>query len=300
MASVKPLARRGGAQTRTKLSIVGDYFPGFTRACASAPDRIYIDAFAGCGRGHDPRTGELYDGSAALSLGVEPPFTEVYLVEQDERRVRELELLAASPPKAQVRHGDANVVIPELLKTLNRHAPTLAFLDPEGTELHWATVEALARHKPFPKRNKIELLILFPLQMAVLRLLNFKGGEIPLAHRKRLDAMLGSESPWREIAQMRLTGEIDGPDETERAFLDGYCEGLHRRLGYHYVLNREVAGDNGRALYYLIFASDSDVGRRIVRWDFGASHTEQGALFNLAAFTPGIDYDPDRERNYRL
>lgn len=297
MTTTKPLARPGGAQTRTKLSIVEDYFPAFTAVCSKAPHRIYIDGYAGSGRGSDPRTGDLYDGSAALSLKVKPSFTEIYLVEKDAARAAELELLAAKHANASVLADDANIAIPRLLETLNRHAPTLAFLDPEGTELHWATVEALSRHKA-PGRTKIELLILFPLQMGVLRLLNFKGEEIPLAHRRRLDAMLGAESPWREIVQMRLTGVI-GPEETEQAFLDAYCDGLHKRLGYEYVLHRAVANERGRDLYYLVFASDNDIGRRIVRWDFGASHTEQGALFNTAEFTPGLDYDPDRERPYR-
>lgn len=298
-ATTPPIARPGGAQTRTKLSIVADYLPAFTRASSKARDRIYIDAFAGCGRGIDPHSGQLYEGSAALSLNVQPPFTELYLIERDAARSDELKKIAAAHPRAVVLTGDANVVIPRLLETLNRDAPTLAFLDPEGTELHWATVEALARHKR-PGRTKMELLILFPLQMAVLRLLNFKGEEIPRAHRRRLDLMLGAESPWREIVQMRLTGQLSGPEETELAFLDAYCDGLHRRLGYLHVLHREVAGSNGRPLYYLVFASDSEVGRRIARWDFGATHTEQGALFNVAPFTPGLDYDPDRERPYRI
>jgi hypothetical protein len=57
--------------------------------------------------------------------------------------------------------------------------------------------------------------------------------------------------------------------------------------------------DNGRPLYYLIFASDSDVGERIMRSEFGASHTEQAQLFNLAPYTKNLVYDPDKERSYR-
>lgn len=296
MTTSTPIARPGGAQTRTKLAIVEGYLPAFTAVASKAPDRIYIDAFAGCGRGIDPRTGEEYPGSASLSLAVEPPFTEVYLVEKDAARAAELEQLAAGHSNVRVVREDANVAIPTMLETLNQHAPTLAFLDPEGTELHWATVEALARHKA-PGRTKIELLILFPLQMAVLRLLNFKGEPIPLAHRQRLDATLGAESPWREIVQLRLTGAI-GPEETEREFLNTYCDGLCKRLGYKHVLHRAVANERGRDLYYLVFASDSDVGRRIARWDFASTHTEQASLFNPGAYVTGLDYDPDRERPY--
>ena len=76
-------------------------------------------------------------------------------------------------------------------------------------------------------------------------------------------------------------------------------DGLQRRLDYGHVLHREVVSDTGRPLYYLVFASDSDVGEKIMRSEFGASHTEQAQLFNTAEFTPGLVYDPDRERNYR-
>jgi three-Cys-motif partner protein len=287
-------------QTRVKLSIFGDYVRNFVRASKRAPDRIYIDGFAGGARGIDPTTGDEYDGSAALALAVDPPFTEVFLVEQDEGRVGVLQKLSGSHPSVRVFPGDVNVEMPKLLAGVNRRAPTLAFLDPEGTQLHWKTLELLAAHKRGYSKTKIELLILFPLQMAVLRLLNFKTGVIKPGHGRRLDTMLGAESPYREIVSMRMTGKISTPEETEIAFLNAYADGLHRRLGYRHVLHREVAGATGRPFYYLVFASDSDVGREIMRYEFGASHTEQGQLFNVADYTPGISYDPDRERTYGI
>ena len=85
----------------------------------------------------------------------------------------------------------------------------------------------------------------------------------------------------------------------EFAFLDAYCDGLHWRLGYEHVLHVAVAGDSGVPLYYLVFASDCPAGETIMRHEFGASHEEQAQLFNLAPFTRGITYDPDRSRNYR-
>jgi three-Cys-motif partner protein len=282
-----------------KLSICADYFQRFTQASQSARDRIYIDGFAASGMGIDHRTRKEYPGSARLSLEVDPPFTECYFVERDEARAAHLQELVESYPHARVRPGDANVEIPKILAGINPKAPMLAFLDPQGTELHWSTVKALADHKRNRGRYKVELLILFPLQMAVLRLLNFKTGVVKPKHQILLDDMLGAETPWREIVSKRMTGEITTPEETEMAFLDAYSEGLQRRLDYEYVLHRQVASDNGRPLYYLVFASDSDVGEKIMRSEFGASHTEQAQLFNTADFTPGLVYDPDRERNYR-
>ncbi len=297
-STARPLVRPGGAQTRVKLSICADYFQRFTQASQTARDRIYIDGFAASGMGIDHRTRKEYPGSARLSLEVDPPFTECYFVERDEGRAAHLQELVESYPHARVRHGDANVEIPKILAGINPKAPTLAFLDPQGTELHWSSVKALADHKRNRGRYKVELLILFPLQMAVLRLLNFKTGVVKPKHALLLDAMLGAETPWREIVSMRMTEAI-GPEETELAFLDAYCDGLHRRLDYEHVLHREVVSDTGRSLYYLVFASDSDVGEKIMRSEFGASHTEQAQLFNTAEFTPGLVYDPGKERNYR-
>lgn len=298
MTNVTTTARRGGAQTRVKLAIVGDYLKGFARASQRARDRIYIDGLAASGTGIDPRTGETYDGSAKLGFQVDPPFTEVYLVEAVPKLARELEKLAATHDEATVLNQDVNVAIPELLQTMNRKAPTFAFLDPEGTELHWKTVEALARHKVGHSRTKIELLILFPLQMCVLRLLDFKTGVVPEGHVRKLEAMLGAESPWREIWRRRLLGEITTPEETRAAFLDAYCHQL-KGLDYKHVLAREVSGDSGRALYYLVFASDHDAGKAIMRHEFATTSIEEGRLFGLEPYTPGLIYDPDADRPYR-
>jgi three-Cys-motif partner protein len=296
----QPVVRPGGAQTRVKLSIVGDYFKRFALASQSARDRIYIDGLAASGAGIDPRTGTTYEGSANLCFAAEPPFTEVYLIEKDPARAEKLARIAAEHPGARAICGDVNEEIPRLLASLNPKAPTLAFLDAQGTELGWETVRALADHKRGRGRCKIELLVLFPLQMSYRRMMDFKSGRgVSPANARRLDFALGAETPWREIVSRRLIGEIETPEEMEHAFLDAYCDGLHRRLGYEHVLHYAVAASNGVPLYYLVFASDSDVGKRIVRHEFGASHTEQAQLFNVAPYTPGLTYDPDRSRTYR-
>jgi three-Cys-motif partner protein len=294
-----PVVRPGGAQTRVKLAILGDYLKQFAQAAQKSWHRYYIDGFAGCGQGIDPATGEAYDGSARLCFDVDPPFTRCFLIENDPARVERLRDLEATHPSATVIEGDVNERIMEALDRIEPQAATVAFLDPEGTELQWRTVEALARHKVGHSPTKIELLALFPLQMCVLRLLNFKTGRVPKGHVEKLKRMLGADSPWMEIWRKRLLGEITNAEETKAAFLDSYCHQI-KGLGYRHVLAREVVGNSGRPLYYLVFASDHDAGKRIMRHEFGASHEEQDRLFSLAPFTPGLIYDPDDERPYRF
>lgn len=291
-------ARPGGAQTRVKLGILGDYLKQFARASRSSLHRYYIDGFAGCGEGIDPRTGEAYDGSARLCFDVTPAFTKCFLIENDAGRAAMLNELAKTRPNAKVIRGDVNIRIEEALRGIEPQAATFAFLDPEGTELHWDTIRRLADHKRGYSRTKIELLILFPLQMCVLRLLNFKTGKVPPSHVEKLERMLGAESPWRRIWQQRLAGEINTPEETRAAFLDAYCHQL-KKLGYGHVLAREVVSDDGRPLYYLVFASDHDAGKRIMKHEMTASMEEPGQLFNVAPYTKGVLYDPDEERPYR-
>jgi len=248
--------------------------------------------------GIDPRNGETYDGSARLCFDVEPAFTRCFLIENDPARVAMLKEIATEQRNARVIQGDVNEQIGHALGVIEPQAATFAFLDPEGTELHWTTVERLANHKRGHSPYKVDLLILFPLQMCVLRLLNFKTGVVPKVHEQKLERMLGAESPWRDIWRMRLTGEITTAEETRAAFLDAYCHQI-KKLGYKHVLAREVVSDEGRPLYYLVFASDHDAGKRIMRHEFAATQMEPGQLFNAAEYTKGVIYDPDAERPYR-
>jgi three-Cys-motif partner protein len=285
-------------RTRVKLGILGDYLKQFARASARSLHRYYIDGFAGCGQGIDPKSGEKYDGSARLCFDVEPPFTRCFLIEHDSARVAMLADIEREHGNARVISGDVNEQIEQALRSIEPQAATFAFLDPEGTELHWSTITRLANHKRGHSSYKVELLVLFPLQMCVLRLLNFKTGVVPKVHEQKLERMLGAESPWRDIWRMRLMGEITTPEQTRAAFLDSYCHQV-KKLGYKHVLAREVVSDDGRPLYYLVFASDHDAGKRIMRHEFAASMMEPGQLFNPAAYTPGVIYDPDEERPYR-
>jgi hypothetical protein len=72
-----------------------------------------------------------------------------------------------------------------VLATLNPKAPAFAFLHTEGTQLHWKTIEALAEHKRGRGRYKVELLILFPLQMAPHRVWIDSCRRIASAVRRR-------------------------------------------------------------------------------------------------------------------
>ena len=128
----------------------------------------------------------------------------------------------------------------------------------------WRTVAAVARTPG--RRNKPELLILFPLQMGIVRLLTTSKA-MSLAWEERVDRVFPGPD-WRRVYKDRLADKIS-PTDAKSKYVDFYCEGL-QRLGYRHtnarlVSSRAVAGAGLNELYYLIFASDSDTGDRIMR-----------------------------------
>jgi three-Cys-motif partner protein len=137
-------------------------------------------------------------------------------------------------------------------------------LDPEGTELSWATVEEIAK---LPRRlNKVELLILFPLEMGLLRLLTTVEPMEPERDRQ-ISSNFGSEA-WKPIYSRRLSGSIS-PEQAKELYLELYCGGL-RELGYGSVIQRPIlsftsSGGKRQTLYHLVFATDSEQGDKIMR-----------------------------------
>lgn len=178
---------------------------------------------------------------------VSPPFTHCYFIEKDPRLVTQLRDSVASHPNASVFEGDCNNVIPEqVLPLVPQYAPSLAFLDPTGSQLHWVTVRALAAHRL--GQRKMELLILYPYDMFIVRWLRLPSME------PALTAMLGG-THWKDELAKSTTLRENEMQKRQR-FVKLYCEGL-RSLGYRFV---EALGplysERGRPLYHVIFASD--------------------------------------------
>ncbi|MGJ5134376.1 three-Cys-motif partner protein TcmP [Bradyrhizobium oligotrophicum] len=74
-----------------------------------------------------------------------------------------------------------------------KHHRGFVFLDPFGTQLSWATIEAIA------KTGALQVIINFPLGIAINRILP-KDGDLPDGWQMALDAFFGSPD-WRQIDQ---------------------------------------------------------------------------------------------------
>ncbi len=265
------LARPIGTWTLKKLAVLALYLDAFTRACRSVGGGYYVDGLSGPGmnRVRDARPPfEHFHvwGSPILALRTQPRFERYLLVELKRKNVDALRARArAFGDRAQVIEGDVNVVLADTVRArVPANAPCFCLLDPEGTELVWQTVASVAGTPG--RRRKPELLILFPLQMGIVRLLT-TSAIMSRRSEERVDRIFPSPD-WRRTYQGRLGGKIS-PAEAMDEYVQLYCEGL-KKLGYQHtntrvVSARMVAGGRERELYYLIFASDSDTGDRIMR-----------------------------------
>lgn len=197
----------GGDWTTEKLERVRKYLAAYTTIMNKYPFHFaYIDAFAGTGYRklkQDENPNELMfpeiaeqevqdflEGSASTALQVQPRFQKYIFIEKDENRSSELQNLKTEFPSLQndieLVQSDANAYLKDLCLNRNwkKHRAVL-FLDPYGMEVEWNTITAIA------KTQAIDLWLLFPLGVAVNRLLK-RDGNIDTTVRHKLDRFFGT------------------------------------------------------------------------------------------------------------
>ena len=163
------MPRQVGFWTQDKLKILEQYLPGYLGATTTARERIYIDAFAGPGLNRLRGTSRTIDGSPLIALDARArngtEFDRLFFIERDPATAAELRNVLGTRDRSQragVIAGDVNDELPKLIIELPPRSPTFVFVDPEGIEPRWSTIQAIA-----PWRT--ELLINFPLGMSINR-----------------------------------------------------------------------------------------------------------------------------------
>lgn len=250
-----------------KLAALHLYFSAFATACKSVGGGFYVDGFAGPGVGRVRNSKPDYFawGSPLLAMRCEPPFQQCLFIELNESNCDTLrQRVGALGGTAQVHQGDVNRIAADLIASeVPNWAPCFCLLDQQGGELDWMTVEAIAGVPG--RRRKPELMILFPLRMALVRLLSI-AGDIDPKSVARWNSTLGTTA-WRAIYEGRVRGEIS-PSDAQRKYLELF-ESRLKELGYAHVTSKVIsapraAGRVRQEMYHLVFATDSDTGFRIM------------------------------------
>lgn len=252
-------ARDAASWTEEKLMILDAYLSSFAKACQRVGGWYGLDLFAGTGLNWSTIRDKPIDGSALIALRAESPLaTKVIVAEKHAGAFQALTHRTQRYGDRVVRfNGDANGIVGSMLELIPRRAPTFCFLDPEGSELEWETVEAIAEHKRGHSPYKVEQLILFPTDMGFVRLAP--------DHPELVTRIYGHDR-WQEIYERRNAGDIDA-EEARGEYVRLYADGF-KRLGYETVLDRQITKSSGAPMYFLIFATDNDAGERIMDWVF--------------------------------
>ena len=217
----------GGNWTTLKLERVRKYLCAYTTIMSKQTFRFaYIDAFAGTGYRTLKESGDstelmlpkmfekdvqkFFDGSARVALEVKPRFSKYIFIEKNESRFGELQRLKEEFPDLQTDiklvQNEANSCLQELCNHdwLSSGRRAVLFLDPYGMAVKWKTIEAIAN------TQAIDLWILFPLGMAVNRLLR-NDAQINRTIQNTLNEFFGTEDWFDEFYKNDETPSLFGP-----------------------------------------------------------------------------------------
>ena len=245
-----------------KLNSLSEYLKRATVAMKSKPwrERYFIDLQAGPGKN---RIGtSVHFGSPLISLLTDAPFTQYRFNELDADNHSALQKrISTSSLASKIRlyKGDANVVVQEIcdeIETCDQAMLSgkwscfnIAFLDPEGLELHWDTVERLA-------------------QMRIMDLvINFSTGGINRTDGRGKAGLIDYDSINKFFGTENWPREnLGDATKRRREWIDFYLERL-RSYGYVADLDPDWGGmdmavKNSRnvQVYSMIFASKHELG----------------------------------------
>jgi three-Cys-motif partner protein len=265
-------ARDNGEWGEQKLDFITTFGPPALRATQAKRSRHYIDLFAGPGINRVRDHSREFDGSPlrAIELTGEgsPPvsFTDAVFVNRDRRDHSALQARIASRvsegrsrlglDRIACHRGDANVCVSAIMRTVHPRAYAFVFADMEAPrQFPWTSVEALTSQG----HQSVDLYMLFPLDMALKRLISRNPTTVAQS-AKVLTAFFGTED-WRPLLRHR---EGRG-SELGRELQALYVSRL-REIWKHADEVCDVRRGSSHRLYKMLYASNSDVGKRIARW----------------------------------
>jgi three-Cys-motif partner protein len=252
-----------GLWTYDKLFYLNAYIARFIVSMRQKNWRAihYIDLFAGPGKNLLP-DGRIIAGSPLLALSQKRQFDRYFFSDIDAANIEALKQRCALQnipnPKVTFQVGDANDIVKQVVNDIHQvdrpltdkwPSLNLAFLDPQGLELRWETVEKLAERRTD--------MIIYYSQMGITR---DAPREIQLQPPTIIDYFFG-DTGWRKIYQQHQRGE---EAFLHRALLDYYKSKLGA-FGYKVddPLPEPVFSNIKNApMYRLLFVCKSSLGNR--------------------------------------
>jgi three-Cys-motif partner protein len=259
-------ARVGGVWTQDKLGYMRKYAEAFMiamapkRAAGKWDQLVFIDPLCGPGVDIDKRSNREFPGSPSIALAVSPAFDRLYLGDLDPGNVQALTARVSVSDKARVslKAEDCHTRVQAVAAAMSRKTLGLAFVDPEGFEVHFKLFETLAS-------RAIDVVFLFPSGIGIVRNL---AGFVKQSHCG-LDDLWGSQE-WRSLpmAQMAAgTSPTSGSmnDPYYQSWAAAFCKRV-ATLGYvHHDIQGPLRNEQNTPMYHLLFFSKNEAGLTIWR-----------------------------------
>lgn len=264
----------GGNWTEQKMEMVVDYAKAYLTIMNKYPQfkTLYFDGFTGSGDifKDDETDIEIIKGTAIRVLEITTPktFDQYYFVEKDEKNKEELEQTIKSKfsdRKYNVVNEDCNKKLSSMANFLkeNKNYRVLAFVDPYGMSVDWASIEVL-------KGLGIDLWILVLAGMGVNRLLR-NDFNISEAWLLKLEKFLGL--PRKEILDyfykrksiFTLFGE-EAMIKKEADAIQKAGELYRKRLNEIFQFVSEpfkMKNSTGTTMYHFMMASNNKTAQKI-------------------------------------
>ncbi len=261
--------RRIKSHTLEKLKYFEKYIEAYLFATKRLSKKYYIDAFAGTGkcifceedycnskggsRCEKCGSGNYIDGSGLIALKAKNRFSGYLLIEENKsnfislKKSIEREMPYDFFKGIILKNDDCNKVLLNLNKHIDfdKYTGFFVFLDPESSELSWDTIKCLS------KIEKIDLMILYPYNMSLVRLIR--------DYSRRLDNFYGTNE-WEKIYKNRIS-----PNDAKIKLLNFYRDNL-KKLDFKYVEYRQIKRSlrSGKPLYHLMLATRNDTAKKIM------------------------------------
>ena len=203
--------RDWGFWTEVKLNALERYLTSFTTASKRALSTLYLDLFAGQidNKSRD-NPDSHFTGSTVRALKTVPAFDRLFFFELPPLAKELRKDLSRKYPKDRrykVVEGNCNQTIFPLLTELQQRggdmSPTFCLIDPDGLDVNWSTIQAVASFKNRHARTKAEMWILFS-HTTVCRLAGYdRSLGFDQQYSESATLFFGT-SAWRSIYEKRV------------------------------------------------------------------------------------------------
>jgi three-Cys-motif partner protein len=241
-----------------KLQCYGEFIREYT-AALSDRDNYYIELFATGNNYHCADINDSIAGSEQRALDIKKAFSRYIFICRDIDDSTKVSKLAFKNNKFSIITGNPinNEVLKQAFDLIPRSSSSFVYIDPPGYHrLRWSTIKKLALHSADWQGHKADLLIMLPLEMALLR--NLTRDDC----RSSINRLYGNNR-WVEIKDQWQKGILE-PDEVRQQLASLFTSGL-KKLDYRYVGDVIPAPFSKPPFYYIICASDRTDFNQLVK-----------------------------------